>query len=775
MPPTPGSDETEVEKDIAIVGMGPGGMAAALALAEKGKKVTIFESRTSFTRTQKVKLTEKSINFIQKLLKSSLSKYGVDPALLDAGDFSTINEKLRDASFESSEELAQIEKEIHIYERLMNDSHKGIKLNNLQSLFKGCMERLHSDKITIKEGVKISEVNSETTTISYSSKGDGEQTMEFSHLVGADGARHSVADMVRSGDELDLGYEDSGRQTRQKAHGTVRIAVDDSEPVRKTLPLKIEDLPALRKLGWDKPYLPKVYLWEDTEDNEYYIAGEIPDIILDSEAEDRTLKMQEWGKTLVALTTKHNPKKLKLPDDLDAPEADRKSIKKLSTTAFPVTMRSAARAAIELCSGHAFFSVGDAARTANFHLGHGTNDAIADGLLVAECISSAGLANISQYNKEHVRRKEKINTNMDYLRSSQMSREEQGMIDFAALEVKKGISEIKKYTKCLPASQKRELVSKIGAIKQQVERGNMEEAYKRSLESLDIVREAITKAHSSKRQMSMSTRLGIAIFNKICSPIARLIERKHIRYVIKADAKVETIKSQHDFVQHRMLQVKNELRPSIEVFSKMSYSKQKAILEKNLCAKTGEHLNDSLVEELIQEINLVAKKEENGGELDVVTLAREAFLLHKSTLSGLRRKDKIEEKVKSALQFSPCELSDESVSRVVENIKEQLSSAGRSINVSGKGYTVIIDAIYKEADLSSLKVEDLQSLSSSQLESIIRVTAEDDGKRVPVGREMKQIISAIGESRDISENAIDLIKSQISTGAAPRPRGDASR
>lgn len=48
MPTTP-EPVQEDELDIAIVGMGPGGMAAALALAEKGKKVTIFENRKSFT------------------------------------------------------------------------------------------------------------------------------------------------------------------------------------------------------------------------------------------------------------------------------------------------------------------------------------------------------------------------------------------------------------------------------------------------------------------------------------------------------------------------------------------------------------------------------------------------------------------------------------------------------------------------------------------------------------------------------------------------------
>lgn len=165
------------------------------------------------------------------------------------------------------EELAQIEKEIHIFERLVNDSHKGIKLNSLQSLFKGCMERIHPDKITIKEGVKISEIDPETNTISYSSEGEGAQTMEFSHLVGADGARHSIADMVRRGDSYDLGYEDSQRQTRQKAHGTVRIAVDRAEAVEKALPLKIEDLPALREVGWDKPYFP------------WYIYGKIQKIM----------------------------------------------------------------------------------------------------------------------------------------------------------------------------------------------------------------------------------------------------------------------------------------------------------------------------------------------------------------------------------------------------------------------------------------------------------------------------------------------------------------
>lgn len=139
----------------------------------------------------------------------------------------------------------------------------------------------------------------------------------------------------------------------------------------------------------------------------------------------------------------------------------------------------------------------------------------------------------------------------------------------------------------------------------------------------------------------------------------------------------------------------------------------------------------------------------------------------------------IEDKVKSALKFSPCELSEESFSMVVDHIKTVVvefepkrDRPGRVIVTSGEGYTEILDAIHKEADLTTLKIEDLQRLSDVQLSSMIRVTAEGDGVSVPTASEMKQIITSINRERDKDINAIEHIKSKLESGPSTRLRGD---
>ena len=52
--------------DVAIVGLGPGGLAAALAAAAAGKNVVAFSDRSEYVRGQRLVLTPSTIAFLEK-------------------------------------------------------------------------------------------------------------------------------------------------------------------------------------------------------------------------------------------------------------------------------------------------------------------------------------------------------------------------------------------------------------------------------------------------------------------------------------------------------------------------------------------------------------------------------------------------------------------------------------------------------------------------------------------------------------------------------------
>lgn len=57
------------EDPIVVVGMGPGGLVAALESAKKGHKVVLIENREYFSRTQRVILDNRTIEYLKDLCK----------------------------------------------------------------------------------------------------------------------------------------------------------------------------------------------------------------------------------------------------------------------------------------------------------------------------------------------------------------------------------------------------------------------------------------------------------------------------------------------------------------------------------------------------------------------------------------------------------------------------------------------------------------------------------------------------------------------------------
>lgn len=382
----PEEKSDEKQKPICVVGMGPGGMVAAIETAKKGFNVVLIENRENYSRSQRVKLDflppdSSSLGYLSQLNMSDPKKTKEDDEFI---------------------------------ERLYNEEGT-VYLHLLQEFLERKIKNLYPDKIEIKKPAEVKTIDVTTNSLHVVSQ-DNAQTIEFSHIVGADGARHQMADKISeaakaSNGHFHIEYKDLELQTRQEPQGTVALrfkrtaenaSLDKPPSVPQFPRLTYDDLPAFAKLGWDEPYLPNVYMFKDQEEHHFYIAGEIPNSIL--QEKDKTKQAQmltEWGKLI--LERKYGFEDVDQHIELDVSgKEDKKSMEldKLKATAFPVTLKYAETPCKELPNkGTYYVAIGDASKNANFHLAHGAKDAIKDGRIFAACLQTDGSFDSDQYEK----------------------------------------------------------------------------------------------------------------------------------------------------------------------------------------------------------------------------------------------------------------------------------------------------------------------------------------------------------------------------------------
>ena len=146
---------------IVIVGMGPGGMTAALEMAEKGKAVLLLENRELFTRVQKVSLNSNSYEYLVALQEKVKSKGIKD----DVGD--------------------------KFIESIPNNEQR-VEISELQEFLETKIKQLYPNLITVKksDGLQVTDVKADKDKpkITFTDKGVS-QSVEFSHLIAADGAK----------------------------------------------------------------------------------------------------------------------------------------------------------------------------------------------------------------------------------------------------------------------------------------------------------------------------------------------------------------------------------------------------------------------------------------------------------------------------------------------------------------------------------------------------------------------------------------------------------
>lgn len=383
---------SKAQLPIVIVGMGPGGMAAALQIAEKGKAVTILENRDMFTRVQKISLNADTIEFLTQL-QEKVKALGIKD---DVGD------------------------------KFIESIPKGkrrVEIAELQEYLENKMKQLYPNLITIKksEKIQITQINldKDQPRIIYKNN-EIVNELKFSHFIAADGARRGMAKMVVEQNKLPITFKDLDIQLRHEVHGTVNLDILNKEATPGIVKSALDntDLPALRKHGWNKPYLPKMYVWPNVEGNKFYIAGEMPPIFMKYKGKILQNAEEAWGKTILQLLYQYKPKDVGL-NLYYGQDPKQQAMNKLKTTIFPVVLQYVEKNTYDFGAAkgdHTFIQIGDAARNANFYLAHGTNDAIADGIEVAKSLNVNDVMDVEALNEYHQRKKNDIVTEMENAR-----------------------------------------------------------------------------------------------------------------------------------------------------------------------------------------------------------------------------------------------------------------------------------------------------------------------------------------------------------------------
>ena len=352
-------DEADSRADVAIIGLGPGGLAAALraATAKPPKQVVAFTNRLEYVRGQRISLTPETVKFLEQF------KNPTDPE--DKKFFGRIK---------------------------MEESHAQTK----------DIERYMIKKLAKFPNVSIVEVDKDEN---YHFVADGEsgqnkivlknnESYFFKHLLTADGARHTVADQLQKDLGVQLSYKESPFQLRHKHHAVVQLQLKAGyrSPELKEDDARVfspkEKMEQFNQLGWDKSYMPKSILLENYaptgKRKKYYLAGEVPEKIHLAKPEERPELLRKWA----AIEIKDNY-------GLEEPQLEyRQSVKhhvknKLQSASFEMNIVGVDKPCIELpgSSGAFFGQVGDARQTPNYQFGHGLNDAITGGIAFVDSIT----------------------------------------------------------------------------------------------------------------------------------------------------------------------------------------------------------------------------------------------------------------------------------------------------------------------------------------------------------------------------------------------------
>lgn len=355
-------DQENNAADLAVVGLGPGGLMTALMAARSGRKVVAFTNRIHYIRGQRLFLSQDTIAALQQLYdpnddkdKEFWKKYHAEHKTTQTKDL-----------------------EKYLYRKLIKEPNAAIvRLNEpetLQSIGQTANKRANFIKTT--EGVQY----------------------YFKNLVAADGAHHKTADLIGSIDYKTLNA-DGKLETTLKAKSTIRKFTQEKPRYHAFVQLQLK--PGARigsqakktitermgnwlQQGWNYCFQPKFYILTNENKTKFYFTGEIPEKIFTTEDEvEKANLLKEWA--ALCISTEHGIASDQL--EFCRPSKKHEAKSRLRAMTFEVNLKKASQTVVDLDNG-VFVQIGDARRTPHYIIGNGANDAMQGGIKFVECLNN---------------------------------------------------------------------------------------------------------------------------------------------------------------------------------------------------------------------------------------------------------------------------------------------------------------------------------------------------------------------------------------------------
>ncbi len=376
--------------DLAIVGLGPGGLIAALEAVKAKKRVVAFTNRTLYIRGQFIKLSQDARNVVERYYNP-----------LDDQD-RILESKILSHSLQTKD-----------LEKFFLRKLQAFGEDNLQ-----IVETKNNPIVTVGEG--------ETGLANYIQLEGGERFYCY-NILAADGAKHAFSTLIQRQLNLDIIYQPTLEQERHRYHASLQItACDTSNP-------ELEDFydqyfidgqitqqtlnNFLDHFSWEEPYFPNDISIHNNKARKFYIATEIPKTIYDQPLIQRRDSLLKWAGFFLALEYGLDPAYLIYQDSKKTPQKN-----SLKAVCFDLTSERCLSPVVDLCHG-VFAQIGDARRTPNYAFQHGLNDAITGAESFAKALSSSTEFNRPQFEATLYKMDEDFRQNWIRISSSLMKQE----------------------------------------------------------------------------------------------------------------------------------------------------------------------------------------------------------------------------------------------------------------------------------------------------------------------------------------------------------------
>lgn len=384
--------------DYAIVGLGPGGLSAAVEAAKTGRKVVAFTDRggaEDYVRAMRISITQETMELLMSLQDGSEDTK--DKQFLERLKMEKpATGKAKGGNFVATLQIKDMER--YFYNKLQKYDNVNIvhvtKDNGIDSIdIKG-----KDKKLCIKDGAEY----------------------KFKNLIAADGGKRQISKLIQQGlpekERSKLDYDRVDDPSKHQFNGAASLIIpkDQRNPPPAKVSLSDEEYrKQLKELGWTSDADPRVHVSGNAENSKFYVCGEIPEEIYNAKQNARTSEQKRQADQLIkkwsalAIAKEHG-----VPQDLlDYRESSKKSKKDmLRCCVFPSERsRCRSRAVTVGKQGEAFIQVGDAYESPFYHGGMGLNKAV-----------NHGAEFVQKLEEIHARREGKVELLADSAQSPEM-------------------------------------------------------------------------------------------------------------------------------------------------------------------------------------------------------------------------------------------------------------------------------------------------------------------------------------------------------------------